>query len=208
MGKDNYFGFEGIVGCGKTTQSKLFAKELKRINPGVEVLWTFEPGGHSEIALAIRKLVQGTAFEERMTERTEAYLYAAARAQTLPTEVEPVLDRGGFVVSDRTVDSSRSYQGYGRGVGDDLVKRINGDAVGDLIPGKVAVIDVPPAVGWARKKDKLGDKFDSMGIEFFERVRDGYLKMAEEEPERLLVVDGVGTVEEVQARVCQALLGV
>ena len=116
MTTGRYIVFEGVVGTGKTTQSKRLVEELKKQFPEKEVIWTREPGG-SEIAEAIRTLVQATPFTEKMDPMCEAYLYASARAQSLRTVVLPVLAKGGIVVADRSFCSSVAWQGFGRGLG-------------------------------------------------------------------------------------------
>lgn len=154
-----YIVFEGIVGSGKTTQSKLLAERLK-------ATWTREPGG-SEIADAIREIVQGTEFGETMEPVCEAYLYAASRAQTLRAIVKPILDKGGTVVADRSVFTSLTYQAVARGLGMETILEINKIAVGDIWPDKVFYIDLPVEMALARTADTVGDKFEKFGPDFF-----------------------------------------
>lgn len=142
---------------------------LRKQNPTQEVVWTREPGG-TPIAEAIRKCVQGTVFEEEMQPLTDVYLYAAARAQLLGALVKPALERGAWVVSDRNVCSSLAYQGWAQGIGMETVRRINSDAVLNVMPTKILFFDLPVEVGLARTFDQEGDKWEKLDKSFFEKV--------------------------------------
>lgn len=192
-----YIAFEGIVGCGKTTQSRILAEKLGAV-------WTKEPGG-DEISDAIRKVVQGTKFESEMDPVCEQYLYAASRAQTLRKVVKPILERGGTVVSDRSVFTSLAYQGFGRDLGIDKVLEINKEAVQDLWPDLVIFLDLDIDLALSRTKDQSGDKFESMDKEFFEKVRDGYLQIAKLYKDIFVIIDGSGSSEEVAEKIWQTL---
>lgn len=200
--KGCYIVFEGVVGTGKTTQSKQLQAYLAHRFPDREVVWTREPGG-SEIAEAIRTVAQGTPFTEAMDATCEAYLYAAARAQSLRTAVQPVLERGGIVVADRSFLSSVAWQGFGQGLGYDAVWRINEPAVEAHIPDAVVYLDLDVAAGMARTFDAAGDKFEKFPPEFFERCRDGYAFLSRHERfcNRWRTVDARGSREEVFARI-------
>lgn len=137
----------------------------------------------------------------------EAYLYAASRAQTLPTVVQPAIDRGALVVADRSVFTSLTFQAQGRGLGKDVVREINRIAVGDLWPNKTVFIDLDPAVALPRTFDKSGDKFEAMGVDFFELVRKGYQELCTEFPQLIVRVDGSGTVDDVFERVVASIFG-
>lgn len=197
-----YIAFEGVVGTGKSTQSKLLAAYLKARFLEREVIWTREPGG-SEIAEAIRTLVQATPFQETMDPTCEAYLYASARAQSLRTVVAPVLAKGGIVIADRSFLTSVAWQGFGHGLGFDAVWRINEPAVGPYIPDAVVYLDLDPAVAMARTFDAAGDKFEKFPPEFFARCRQGYdfLSKHERFAPRWHCIDAQGTREEVFARI-------
>ncbi len=197
--KGTYIAFEGIVGCGKTTQSKLLYERLKNLYPERNVIWTKEPGG-SEIANGIRKVVQGTVYAEEMDPVCEQYLYAASRAQTLRKVVKPVLDGGGIVVADRSVFTSVSFQGWGRGLGADTVWKINDVAVDGLLPNRVLFINTDIDIAIARAKDGGGDKFESMGKDFFEKAVAGYM-FAVATYNIMALIDGNGTIGEVEKRV-------
>jgi dTMP kinase len=200
MRKGFYLVFEGIVGCGKTTQSKILFEKLKQEFPKKEIVWTKEPGG-TEIAQEIRKVVQVTPFDEEMEPICEQYLYAASRAQTLRKIVAPVLKRGGIMISDRSFFTSMAYQGFGRGLGLDLVLKINESAIDNLWPDMVLFIDTKIDTALRRAKDQAGDKFESFKKPFFIKVRNGYLEVAEKYKKIVRVVDGDGSVDEVSERV-------
>lgn len=193
MAKGLYIVFEGIVGCGKTTQSKLLAKRLK-------ATWTREPGG-TEIAEAIRKIVQGTKFAEEMEGVCEAYLYAAARAHSLRKIVKPVLAKKGIVVADRSFFTSVVFQGSGRALGLQKVLAINKDAVSGLWPDLVIFLDLKIDEGIKRVFDHSGDKFESLGKDFYTKVRRGYLQLIKKYPKIFVKIDGTGSVEEVEGRI-------
>lgn len=199
--KGCYIVFEGVVGTGKTTQSKQLQAYLQHRFPEREVVWTREPGG-SEIAEAIRTIVQGTTFTETMDPVCEAYLFASARAQSLRAVVKPVLDRGGIVIADRSFLSSVAWQGFGQGVGFETIWRVNETAVEGIMPNAVVYLELDVAAGMARTFDAAGDKFEKFPPEFFGRCRDGYAFMAQHERfrDRWRTIDARGNREEVFAR--------
>lgn len=201
-----YIVFEGVVGTGKTTQSKKLTEFLKRKFPQKEVIWTYEPGG-TEIAKAIRKVVQGTSFSEEMEPICEAYLYAAARAQSLRKLTKPVLERGGIVLSDRSFLTSLAYQGVGRGLKWETVMEINRIALANLEPDLIIYLDLELRMGLARTFDKQGDKFESEELKFFERVDRGYKKLSRAPlfSEKWLTVSAVGEIENVFHKVLQKI---
>ncbi len=197
-----YIVFEGVVGTGKTTQSKLLVAYLKARFPEREIVWTREPGG-SEIAEAIRTLVQGTPFQEQMDPVCETYLFAAARAQSLRSVVAPVLERGGIVVADRSFLTSVAWQGFGHQLGFDAIWRINEPAVGQYLPDAVVYLDLDPAVAMARTFDAAGDKFEKFPPEFFARCRLGYEYLGRHDrfSTRWHTVNAEGSKDEVFGRI-------
>lgn len=200
MKKGLYIVFEGIVGSGKTTQSKLLVERLKKEFPHREIVWTREPGG-SEIAGAIRKVVQATEYEETMEPVSECYLYAAARAQMLRKVVVPVIRRGGIVVSDRSFVTSVAFQGAGRGLSYDIVLKINKVAVNDVYPDLLLFIDMDPAISLKRARDAIGDKWERMGLDFFQRTKKGY-QFAKRKLKKVWVdIDGNGSVEKIHGKI-------
>lgn len=176
-----YIVCEGVVGTGKTTQSKNIVHRLQQEYPHQEVLWIREPGG-TEIAEAIRTLVQGTSFTEEIQPLTDVYLYAAARAQLLGAVVKPALERGAWVISDRNVCSSLAYQGRSQGVGLERVWEVNAAAVEEVLPTQILFFDLPVEIGMQRTFDALGDKRELQGKEFFDRAYAWYQQIPEQTP--------------------------
>lgn len=173
-----YIVCEWVVGTGKTTQSKKLVDFLRENNPGQEVIWVREPWG-TPIAEAIRTCVQGTEFEEKMQPLTDVYLYAAARAQLLGSLIQPALERGAWVVSDRNVCSSLAYQWWAQGMGIETVWKINAPAVMDVVPTKIFFFDLPVEIWLARTFDKDWDKWEKLDKQFFEKVYEWYGKIPE-----------------------------
>lgn len=187
--------FEGGEASGKSTQAALLADALGAV-------LTREPGGTS-VGEQIRALLLdrlGPALDAR----AEALLMAAARAQHVAEVVRPALDGGRQVVCDRYAHSSLAYQGYGRGLPLDEVRRLSAWATGDLWPDVVVLLEVPDEV--ARARMGAPDRFEAEDAAFHDRVRDGYRQLAAGDPERWRVVDGSGTPEEVAARVRAAVV--
>ena len=176
--KGTYIILEGVVGTGKTTQANNVFEYLKNKFPDKKVVLTREPGG-TEIAEAIRKLVQATKFEEKMDPICEAYLYASARAQLLRKLVKPVLDQGGIVVSDRSFVSSLAYQGYTRGIGINKVLKVNKTAIENTNPDLILFLELDPEIGLSRTFDKEGDKFEQENVDFFRKIEQGYIEVSQ-----------------------------
>ncbi len=199
-----YIVFEGLIGSGKTTQSKRLAAELKQQFPDRSVLWTREPGG-SDIAEAIRLLAQATPFGENMEPVCEAYLFAAARAQSLRSVVAPALANNGIVISDRSFASSVAWQGFGRGLGLEKILEINSAAIEGHLPDVIIELDLDPAVAVQRTFDAKGDKFESLPLDFHERCREGYRVLSTHPlvKDRWHTIDATGTEDEVYQRIKQ-----
>lgn len=197
-----YIVFEGVVGTGKSTQSKLLTAYLRARFPEREVVWTREPGG-SEIAEAIRKVVQGTPFNEAMDPICEAYLYASARAQSLRSVVKPVLDRGGIVVADRSFLTSIGWQGFGHGLGFDTIMKINETAIQGFLPNLVVHLDLDLEKALARTFDASGDKFEKFPPEFFAKCREGYLFLRSHPlfSQSWRTIEATGTIDEVFGKI-------
>lgn len=190
---------EGPEGSGKSTQARLLADYLH--NCGVDVLLTREPGGTS-IGDQIRAVLHSLA-NTSMTPAAEFLLYSAARAQIVSEVIRPALDAGKIVLSDRYADSSMAYQGYGRQIDLNLVKRVTEFVTGGLKPDLTFLIDVTVDQGLLRRKDGQArgeewNRMDALSREFYERVRAGYLKMVQEEPDRWVCIDGSKEITEVQ----------
>lgn len=197
-----YIVFEGIVGSGKSTQSKLLADYLKIKYPNKDVIITKEPGG-SEIADEIRRVVQHDIFTEDMDPICEAYLYAASRAQTLRRVVGPALKSGAFVISDRNLMSSVAIQGYGRGISIDIIRRINEVAVKGYIPDLVIFVDTSVKTALTRVSDGTADKFESLGSDFHKKVRKGYKDFSNDHSlyKKWFTVNGNQDIEKIHSEI-------
>ena len=191
--------FEGIDGCGKSTQAKLFAERLAA--EGYHVVATREPGG-TVIAEKIRSLLIDPAHGEMVSE-CELLLYLAARAQHLREKIAPAVADGAVVIGDRFQEATFAYQGYGRGLPLDLLMSLNAFATGGRNPDLTFIIDVPVETAFERmsamKKER--DRLETAGQVFFENIRRGYLSLAAASPDRIAVIDGTATVEDIAAQV-------
>ena len=186
-----FITFEGGDGSGKSTQIQSVRDWFE--SRGREVIVTREPGG-TELGTEIRRLVQNGP--EDVDARTEALLYAADRAYHVATVIRPALERGAVVLGDRYIDSSLAYQGAARSLGVDEIASLSAWATQGLYPFLTFLLDLPPEVG-ARRRTDAPDRMERESMDFHERVRHEYLRLADAEPERIVVIDAVGTVDEV-----------
>lgn len=186
---------EGIDGSGKSTQLKLLAEWLQGL--GREIVITREPGG-TLLGEEIRRLLL-RAGPESIVPQAECLLYAAARAQLVARVIRPALARGALVLSDRFSDSTLAYQVAGRGLERSWVEKVLEGATGGLRPDLTFLFDISPYEARARKGE--ADRLEKEGLEFFHRVREGYLALAHQEPERIVVIRGDLPPAEVQAEV-------
>jgi dTMP kinase len=200
-----FITFEGVEGSGKSTQLGLTAKRLEAAGAPVRVLR--EPGG-TAVGEAIRQILLDPQ-HVGLDARAELLLYEASRAQLVADIIEPALDWGEVVLCDRFYDSTTAYQGYARGLPLGEIARLNDIATSGLEPDLTIVIDVDPATVLARAVTASGraDRLELEDVAFHERVREGFLAVARAEPQRVVVVDGSGSVEEVAARVWDAISG-
>lgn len=196
-----FITLEGIDGSGKSTQRDLLAQELRR--QGLDVVVTREPGG-TAIGEGIRQLMVSDA-TAHIAPATELLLYVAARAQHVAELIRPALEMGRLVISDRYTDSTVAFQGYGRGLDLMMIEELNDFATGGLKPDLTIVFDLDPEMARTRQGSRpiggLLGAFDEQHSEFHQRMREGYLKMAEQEPSRIRVVDASGAVEDTHSRV-------
>lgn len=186
--KGTFITFEGPEGAGKTTVIMELYKKLQK--EGKTVILTREPGG-IPIAEKIRAIILDNEHQE-MDSRTEALLYAAARRQHLVEKVIPALDAGAIVLCDRFVDSSLAYQGHGRGLGMEEVFSINQFAIGDTMPDLTIFFDISPEEGLeriAKNSDREQNRLDKESINFHNKVYEGYMKLIESYPERIVTID-------------------
>jgi dTMP kinase len=198
--------FEGVEGAGKSTQVEHLADYLRA--RGHDVITTREPGG-TPVAEAVRQVLLDGRLEP-MDDRTEALLYAAARAEHVAKVIRPALERGAFVICDRYLDSSLAYQGYARDLGIDEVERINTWGTNQTTPDLVVLLhlDVEQGLGRVRRRAQRHDGVDRLeaeSVEFHRRVATGFAALAQRSPGRFVVVDANGDVETVAERVREAV---
>ena len=190
-----FITFEGIEHCGKTTQSEYLVKSLT--SDGHDVLLTREPGG-TPLGVEIRELVLHSDYQ--VSTLCELLLFAADRAQHVSALIEPALANGQIVISDRFFDSTRAYQGYGRGIDPELIDRTISIATTGLTPDLTVLVDIDIETSRARGDD-AADRIERNTDAFFNRVRNGFLEIAKRSPERSLVLDGRNTIEELASQV-------
>ncbi len=193
--------FEGSEGSGKSTQIARLAAHLQKT--GREIVATREPGG-TEIGEQIRNIIVHNSRGDEMCPETELLLFTAARAQVVREVIAPALTRGAIVLSDRFLDSSTVYQGIGRNLAADPVAQINRFAVGNVMPDLTIVIDVPTEVGLARIRQRASDLPDRMereNIDFYKKIREGYLLLAQGMPDRVVVIDGTLSLDAIEKKI-------
>lgn len=193
---DMFLTFEGVDSSGKTTQAAMLVDAL-RARGGAHVHFIREPGG-TAISERLREILLDRRNLE-LSELTELFLFSASRAQLVAQVIAPALGRGEIVVCDRFYDSTTAYQGYGRGLDLDAIRRINAVATAGTEPDLTVLVDITVGEIEARKKASGGapDRMEVAGREFFERVRNGYLAIAREHPERFIVIDGMRSVGDI-----------
>ncbi len=189
-----FISFEGLDLCGKTTQSHLLVERLTSL--GKQVVYLREPGG-TAISEKIRDILLDLRHSE-MSAKAELFLFSAARTQLVSQVIKPAVQQGKIVICDRFYDSTTAYQGYGRGIKLEEIHAINRIATDGTIPDLTLFISVPLDEILRRQKIKKGiDRMESSGIQFYERVLNGFNAMAETEPNRFVVIDGMPAKESV-----------
>ena len=207
MASGRFITFEGGEGCGKSTQIRLLAERLRAA--GKEVLLTREPGG-TALAEKIRALVREES-DDPPNSRAETLLFIASRAQVVESVIRPALASGTWVLCDRFADSTFAYQGYGRGLDLDELKRINSFATGGLVPDRTILLNVSPEVSAKRMRAREAatntdaDRMEKAGDGFHSRLRQGFLELAAAEPERFAVIQADGGVEDVEEAVWNSI---
>ena len=202
MPRGKLISFEGIDGCGKSTQAELVESWLR--SKGLEVKLLREPGG-TPLGEAVREILlapHGSAIA--MDGLSEYLLFAASRAELTRKVIKPLLDHNHTVILDRYADSSLAYQGYGHGVELDLICRVNELATGGLKPDLTILLDIDPAMSLSRIK-RGSDRIERYGLEFFTRVRNGFITLAEAEPERFRVIDAARDIETITRQIAELL---
>ncbi len=189
---------EGVEGSGKTTQCRLLADWLRA--QGHRVRETSEPDG-CPIGAAIRAIFE----QDGLTPLTEALLFTAARQQHVAQVIRPALDAGEIVISDRYADATLAYQGYGRGLDLQTIRELNALATGGVLPDLTLLLDLDPGVGLERLGGRARDAFERLDLAFHRKVRRGYLELAREEKNRIVVLDAQQPLDRLQGEIRKAV---
>lgn len=201
-----FITFEGIEGCGKTTQIKMAGEYLS--SKHIPFIITEEPGGVS-LGLEIRKILLNESSFAICAE-SEVFLFSAARSQHVRDVILPTLKENKIVLCDRFSDATIAYQGFGRGLDIHFIQKINETSTGKLKPDMTLLFDAPVEVGLKRALRRISrfegvskeDRFEREDLIFHEKVRGGYLSLARNEPERFKIIDGTKSIDEVHREVC------
>ncbi len=192
-----FITFEGADGCGKTTQIELINKYLQE--KGYKTLVTREPGAKG-LGEKLREIL--LKYEGEVSPNCESFLFLADRAQHVDCIIKPALKNNTIVLCDRHTDSTIAYQGYGRQLNIQEIKKLNDIAVNGLKPDLTIVFDIDIETSMQRV-GKTKDRMESAGMEFFNRVRNGYLAIAQEEPNRVKVINSADTIENIHTKVVE-----
>ncbi len=183
-----FITFEGGEGCGKSTHIEHLVSRLREAGHAAALVR--EPGG-TDVGEQIRQVLQYSKQSVAMVPETELLLFCASRAQLVREIIQPALAAGNVVIADRFFDSTTVYQGVGRKITPENVAFVNRLAIGECVPDLTLVIDLDPRVGLERARGReLFDRMENESLEFYQRVRQGYLDLAKLEPQRVKVVDG------------------
>ena len=192
-----FISFEGIDGCGKSTQADLLRSYLESKGEQVELLR--EPGG-TALSEQIREILLNPN-NDKMDPTTESILLSACRAQLTREIIIPALERGNVVICDRYADSTLAYQGYGRGINLEWLEKLNAFATAGLKPDITLLVDLPVDEALNRMQSKSFDRIEMEGIEFLDKVRSGYLELTDRFSKRYFMIDGMETIEEMSKKI-------
>jgi len=185
--------FEGIDGSGKSTQIQMLEHEFNKL--GVEYKTFREPGG-TELSEKIREILLDKENIELIS-TAESLLFAAARAQLTAEQIKPAIEKGEFVICDRFTDSTIAYQGYGRGLNIKQLEEINYIATDGLTPDITFILDINPEAAAVRMEAEVSDRMEETGVDFFRRIREGYLQIKDQNPHRYRLINGEQSPENV-----------
>jgi dTMP kinase len=202
-----FISFEGIDGSGKSTQIRFLESYLCK--QGVPVVVAREPGG-TEVGNTIRQILLHSK-NTRLKPVSELLLYYASRYQNLHENILPALTAGKWVLCDRFADASMAYQGYGRGISQDFIRLLDQEVIRERVPDLTLYIDIEPLVGLSRARERNQcsrhdeGRFENESEEFFTKVREGYLRLAKENPLRIKTIDGNQSIEDVHRDIIRYL---
>jgi dTMP kinase len=199
--KSRFITFEGIDGCGKSTQAKLLLETLN--DEGCKAILVREPGG-TRVSEAVREILLTKGMDE-LEHRTEALLMTASRAQLTDEIILPNLDKGNWVIADRFADSTLAYQGGGRSLDIEWLIKLNDFATAGLSPDMTVFVDIVPEEGQRRRVANNPDRIEKAGMDFQQNVRKMYHEIAKRFPDRIFVVDGHETIENIQHNIWQEI---
>ena len=203
MPRPPFITFEGTEGCGKSTQVQRLTARLE--SNGIPFLLTREPGG-TPIGETIKDLLQFAPQGMGMTAQAEIFLFEASRSQLVREVIQPALQRGQWVISDRFFDSTTAYQGAARKIDPEMVKLFNAFAVGDHVPDVTFVLDVDAKTAASRlEQPRRPDRMEQEPAEFYEQVRQAYRRLAADEPDRVVLIDGSQTIEKIETEIWKIL---
>lgn len=208
--KGIFITFEGPECAGKTTQIRLLREYFAE--QGREIIVTREPGG-TEVGEELRQIAKHHVSDIPVTDEAEVLLFAASRAQHVAVLIKPALARGSVVICDRFLDSTTAYQGHARGLDMDFIHQLNHFAVHDCIPDMTILLDLTAEESMDRSSKReetlfVEDRIESEKIDFHRRVREGFLKIAEEEPERIKMVPAIDSIENIHQKIVNLLQSV
>ena len=197
-----FITFEGIDGCGKSTQARRLQQKLEE--QGNAPLLLREPGG-TPISEDIRKVLLNPE-NSSMAPENEALLLAASRSQLLKEVIIPNIEKGTIILCDRYIDSTLAYQGYGRDLPQEWLRQINRFAFELAIPDRTFLFDLPVDVALSRLGARQIDRIEATGVNFLEKVRNGFLTLAEQESDRYIILDGQNQIEELEKEILSQVL--
>ena len=199
MRKGLFITFEGADGCGKTTQINLLDEYFREYK--IPTLLTREPGSRG-LGVKLREILLN--YEGEVSPTCESFLFLADRAQHIDCIIKPAMEEGKIVLCDRHIDSTVAYQGYGRGINLEQIYYLNNLATGGMKPDLTFVFDIDAKIAMKRI-GKNQDRMEASGIDFFNRVRAGYLEIARKEPERIKVIDSSQSIESVHKKIVEII---
>jgi dTMP kinase len=203
MSRGIFITFEGSEGCGKSTQVQRLVARLEKLR--IPYLVTREPGG-TPIGETIRELLQFAPLGKDMAAETELLLFQGSRSQLVREKVKPALQRGLAVIADRFFDSTTVYQGVARQLDRQIVEQLNRFAVGDCIPDITFVLDVDVTTARSRMRSpRRPDRMEQEPPEFYEKIREGYRQLAGREANRVVLIDGLQPVDEIENQIWKSI---